>query len=57
MHRSIPAPDAALLDIDLPGAMNGVEPRLELRRQPPHIGIVLLSHHVLPRLLVSHLPV
>lgn len=46
-------PDAAILDIDLPGAMNGVELGLALRRQLTHMGVVLLSNHAIPQLLSS----
>jgi len=46
-------PGAAILDIDLPGPMDGVELGLALRRQLPAIGIVLLSNHAIPRLLAS----
>ncbi|MBV9119354.1 MAG: response regulator transcription factor [Chloroflexi bacterium] len=46
-------PDAVILDIDLPGSMNGVELGLRLRRSLPSLGIVLLSNHSMPQLLGS----
>lgn len=46
-------PDAAILDIDLPGAMDGIELGLMLRRQLPSMGVVLLSNHAIPQLLTS----
>lgn len=44
-------PDAAILDIDLPGTMDGIQLGLALRKQLPQMGVVLLSNHALPRLL------
>lgn len=38
-------PDVALLDIELPGGMNGIQLALKLRQSLPEIGIVFLSHH------------
>jgi DNA-binding NarL/FixJ family response regulator len=49
-------PDVALLDIELPGSLNGIQLGLMLRRQMPEIGIVLLSNHSDPS-FVSTLPV
>ncbi len=46
-------PDVALLDIDLPGSVDGVGLGLELRKLMPALGIVLLSNHALPQLLTS----
>src|SRR5213593_1276873 len=48
-------PDVALLDIDLGGAMDGIELGLRLREALPALGVVLLSNHVEPRFL-SALP-
>src|SRR5207244_2962074 len=48
-------PAAAILDIDLPGSMDGIELGLMLRRQLTSLGIVLLSNHAIPQLL-SALP-
>jgi DNA-binding NarL/FixJ family response regulator len=48
-------PTAAILDIDLPGSMDGIELGLALRRQLPDLGIVLLSNHAIPQML-SALP-
>jgi DNA-binding NarL/FixJ family response regulator len=49
-------PDAALLDISLPGMMDGIELGLRLCEALPGLGVVLLSNHVDPR-FVSALPV
>lgn len=38
-------PRVALLDIELPGGMNGVQLARQLRRRLPQLGIVLLSNH------------
>ncbi|HVA24098.1 MAG TPA: response regulator transcription factor [Chloroflexota bacterium] len=46
-------PHAAILDIDLPGAMDGIELGLALRNELPHMGVVLLSNHAIPQLLSS----
>ena len=46
-------PDIAVLDIDLPGPMNGVQVGVALRRRRPSIGIVLLSNLTNPQLLTS----
>jgi DNA-binding NarL/FixJ family response regulator len=45
--------DAAILDIDLPGSMDGVSLGVALRQRQPELGIVLLSNHALPQLLSS----
>jgi DNA-binding NarL/FixJ family response regulator len=47
------APRVAILDIELPGGLNGVQLGLRLRRQLPDIGIVLLSNHRDPDFLSS----
>lgn len=47
------APGVALLDIELPGDMNGVQLGRQLRRHFPHIGIVLLSNYVDPAFLAA----
>ncbi|HEX6512268.1 MAG TPA: response regulator transcription factor [Chloroflexota bacterium] len=46
-------PAAAILDITLPGSMDGVQLGLRLRQQLPGLGIVLLSNHAFPELLAS----
>lgn len=53
--REVPAlrPDVALLDIELGGAVNGVQLGLLLREKLPSLGIVLLSNVRAPRLLGS----
>jgi DNA-binding NarL/FixJ family response regulator len=48
-------PDVALLDIELPGALDGIELGLRLVGALPGLGIVLLSNHADPR-FVSALP-
>ncbi len=52
---SVPAlgPHVAMLDIELGGAMNGIQLGLSLRRQLPDLGIVLLSNHQDPHFLTS----
>lgn len=47
------APHVAILDIELPGGLNGVQLGLRLRRHLPEIGIVLLSNHGDPDFLSS----
>lgn len=44
---AIPAlqPRVALLDIELPGDINGVQLARQLRRRLPQLGVVLLSNH------------
>ena len=48
-------PGVALLDIELPGAMDGIALGLRLGELLPDLGVVLLSNHVDPR-YVSALP-
>jgi DNA-binding NarL/FixJ family response regulator len=48
-------PDAAILDIELPGSLDGIALGRALRLQLPRLGIILLSNHTLPNLL-STLP-
>ena len=48
-------PQVAMLDIELGRAMNGIQLGLQLRKQYPGLGIVLLSNHGDPR-FVSSLP-
>ena len=48
-------PDVALLDIGLPGPIDGIELGLRLCEALPGLGVVLLSNHVDPR-FVSTLP-
>jgi DNA-binding NarL/FixJ family response regulator/DNA-binding XRE family transcriptional regulator len=38
-------PDVAVLDIELPGGLNGIHLGLALRETLPRVGIVLLSNH------------
>jgi DNA-binding NarL/FixJ family response regulator len=38
-------PDVAVLDIELPGELNGIRLGLALRQAIPRVGIVLLSNH------------
>ena len=47
------APDVAILDINLGPGMTGVALGLELRRQFPKIGIILLSNLRSPQLLAA----
>lgn len=46
-------PRVAILDIELRGAMNGVQLGLLLRKRLPELGIVLLSNHEDPQYLAS----
>lgn len=46
-------PHVALLDIDLPGDMNGIQVGLRLKARLPDLGIVLLSNHRDPAFLWS----
>ena len=48
-------PDVAILDIELGTQLNGIQVGIQLRRQLPDIGIVLLSNHGDPQFL-SGLP-
>lgn len=41
-------PQVSLLDIELPGDMNGLEVGLQLREALPDLGVVLLSNHCDP---------
>lgn len=38
-------PDAVLVDIELPGEMDGIEAALRIKRERPETGIVILSNH------------
>lgn len=46
-------PRVAILDIELAGALHGIQVGLLLRRQLPEVGIVLLSNHADPQYLAS----
>ena len=46
-------PRVAVLDIELPGGLNGVQLGLRLRRLMPELGIVLLSNHGDPEFVAS----
>jgi DNA-binding NarL/FixJ family response regulator len=46
-------PRVAILDIELPGGLNGVQLGLRLRRLLPNLGIVLLSNHGDPEFVAS----
>jgi DNA-binding NarL/FixJ family response regulator len=46
-------PRVAILDIELPGNLNGVQLGLRLRRLIPDLGIVLLSNHGDPEFVAS----
>jgi DNA-binding NarL/FixJ family response regulator len=47
------APHAAILDIALPGELNGIQVGLKLRSVLPSLGIVLLSNHQDPAYLAA----
>lgn len=38
-------PDVVLMDIEMPGSMDGIDAGLEIKRNRPQTGIVLLSSH------------
>jgi DNA-binding NarL/FixJ family response regulator len=46
-------PDVVLMDIELPGEMDGIEAALEIKRETPKIGIVILSAHSERRYVTS----
>ena len=46
-------PDVVLMDIELPGEMDGIESALEIKREMPQIGIVILSAHSERRYVTS----
>lgn len=46
-------PDVALLDVELSGQLTGIQVGLMLRRLCPSIGIVLLTNHKDPSLIMS----
>jgi len=46
-------PRVVILDIELPGSMNGVQLGLRLRRLLPELGVILLSNHGDPEFVAS----
>jgi len=48
-------PEVVLMDIELPGGMDGIEASLEVKKERPGIGIVILSAHS-DRRYVTSLP-
>lgn len=46
-------PRVAILDIELRGALNGVQLGLRLRRDLPDLGIILLSNHADPQFVAA----
>jgi DNA-binding NarL/FixJ family response regulator len=53
--EAVPAlrPNVAILDIELGGALNGIQVGLLLRQRHPDVGIVLLSSHGEPEFVAS----
>jgi DNA-binding NarL/FixJ family response regulator len=53
--ESIPGlqPQVVILDVELGGQLNGIQVGLKLRRQFPHLGIVLLTNHDEPEFVAS----
>ena len=49
------SPDVILMDIELGGGMDGIEAALHIKKESPHIGIVILSGHS-DRRYVTSLP-
>jgi len=48
-------PDVMLMDIELPGEMDGIEAALQIKKERPQIGVVILSGHS-DRRYVTSLP-
>ena len=48
-------PDVMLMDIELPGEMDGIEAALQIKKERPQIGVVILSAHS-DRRYVTSLP-
>lgn len=48
-------PDAVIMDIELQGELDGIDAALQIKRDSPKVGIVILSSH-LDRRYVSSLP-
>lgn len=46
-------PDAVLMDIELPGEMDGIEAALRIKKERPETGMVILSAHKDRRYLTS----
>ena len=46
-------PDAVLMDIELPGRLDGIDAALQIKRERPRTGIVLLSAHLDRRYFTS----
>src|SRR5207244_2970729 len=46
-------PEVAVLDIELPGDMNGIQLGLSLRKRRSELGIVILSNHADPQYLAA----
>lgn len=49
-------PDAAVLDLDLGPGPTGIDAAWAIRRQLPHVGIVLLTSYHDPRLMRANMP-
>jgi two-component system response regulator DegU len=39
------SPDVVLMDIELPGELDGMEAAIQIKQEMPHTGIVILSAH------------
>jgi DNA-binding NarL/FixJ family response regulator len=46
-------PDVVLMDIELPGDMDGIEAALQIKRESPETGVVILSAHSERRYVTS----
>jgi DNA-binding NarL/FixJ family response regulator len=46
-------PDVVLMDIELPGGMDGIEAALQIKRESPETGVVILSAHSERRYVTS----
>ncbi len=49
------SPDVIMMDIELPGELDGIEAALRIKEKTPHVGIVILSAHS-DRRYVTSLP-
>ena len=49
-------PDAILMDIELPGSIDGIEAAVQIKRTQPETGVMILSSHS-DRRYVTSLPI
>ncbi|MDM7998624.1 MAG: response regulator transcription factor, partial [Dehalococcoidia bacterium] len=46
-------PDVVLMDIEMPGKMDGIEAALQIKKERPQTGVVILSAHSERRYVTS----